>query len=105
MANELELEPIAKDAIPEDLRRFPDAVAMEMYGYHAVRRGPARAFYKEYEDSLRVRIGKQKAAFRVHDAVLFCGSRCRWGNRQSGLRCTITHRQSHPATTQGNRGA
>ncbi len=71
MPKQLELEPIAKAPFPEDLRRFPDVGAMEMYAYRAVRRGPARIFYKEYEDSLRAKIGKERAAFRVHDVVLF----------------------------------
>jgi hypothetical protein len=71
MAKQLKLEPIPQDALPKDLRRFPDIVAMEMYAYRSVSRDPDRIFYTNYEDSRRAEMGKQHVAFRVNDIVLF----------------------------------
>jgi hypothetical protein len=71
MPRRLEFEPIPREALPKDLRHFPDIWAMETYAYRSVRRGPARIFYKDYEDSRRAEMGKQHVAFRVHDIVLF----------------------------------
>lgn len=71
MVKQPEFEPIPKEALPKALRVFPNVVAMEMYAYRAVRRGPARVFYRDYEDSQRARMGKQHMAFRLHDLVLF----------------------------------
>lgn len=70
MQKRLELEPIPRDLLPKALRGFPDLVAMEMYAYRAVGRRPARIFYKEYEDSLRAKTGRD-TRFRVSDLVLF----------------------------------
>jgi len=67
----LELEPIPKQYLPKNLRRFPDPVAMEMYSYRVVRRGPACVFYREYEDAQRARIGRKGAAFQLPGLVLF----------------------------------
>ncbi len=50
---------------------MPDLVAHELYLYRAVSRGPARLFMKEIEDSQRERLGNAKAAFRLHDIVLY----------------------------------
>jgi hypothetical protein len=65
------LEPMLKLAFPKDLRDLPDAVASEIYRYRVVGRGPARVFYKEYEDSLRARLGEKEVAFRLHDLIFF----------------------------------
>jgi hypothetical protein len=73
MPKRLELEPIPTNSLPRDLRDLPAPFAMEMYAYRAVGRGPARVFYREYEDSLRAKLGK-KAHFRVHDLVLYIAS-------------------------------
>ena len=71
MPKQLKFEPIPKKALPKALHIFPEVVAMEMYAYRAVERGPARICYQEYEDSERAKMGKQHVAFRVHDVVLF----------------------------------
>lgn len=42
--------------------------AREVYIYRAVGRGPARIFYKEFEDSEKA---GRDAAFRFHDLVMF----------------------------------
>lgn len=44
---------------------------MEFYKYRAVRRGPARLFYRAHEDSLRAKLGHRKVAFCLHDVVFF----------------------------------
>jgi hypothetical protein len=64
-------EPLPRTLLPKDLRDLPELVALEIYLYRTVSRGPARVFVKEIEDLQRKRIGCAEAAFHLHDIVLY----------------------------------
>jgi hypothetical protein len=66
-------EPLPREFLPKDLRRFPDVVAHELYVYRAVSRGPAAKFLLEIEAAKRKEMGVRadEVAFRLHDVLLY----------------------------------
>lgn len=65
------LEPMPKDRLPKDLRKFPDLFARELYAYRATSRGPAKVLIQEYENTLRKLSKNETLAFRLHDVVFY----------------------------------
>jgi hypothetical protein len=57
---------------PESLKQYPEEFAREIYIYRAVGRGPARVFYKEFEDRQKAREEPGvEVAHGFHDLVMY----------------------------------
>jgi hypothetical protein len=67
----LKIEPFPRQSLPKHLQQYPELLASELYTYRVLRRGPARAFYRELEAKMKAKEGTDNVAFRFHDVVLW----------------------------------